>query len=151
MKNLREKAEEREKYIYMYIKETSIGSSNVNRIRHAIAKRFRGRELQIDGVDLYRSDRLAERQIEFRADRATLGGYSGAHVQPPNYSSKHAGMHTCCPEPQVSNQGESRAMYTTEDRGRIRATVDGCPPLCPSSRNCTPFLHHPVISAMITS
>lgn len=33
-------------------------------------------------------------------------------------------MHTCCPEPQVSNQGESRAMYTGEDRGRIRATVD---------------------------
>lgn len=56
-----EETKERDIRVYIYIKETSIGSSNVNRIRHAIAKRFRGRELQIDGVDLYRSDRLAVR------------------------------------------------------------------------------------------
>lgn len=56
MKNL----EERDIRVYIYKRDT-IGSSNVNRIRHAIAKRFRGRELQIDGVDLYRSDRLAVR------------------------------------------------------------------------------------------
>lgn len=37
-------------------------------------------------------------------------------------------MHTCCLEPQVSNQGESRAPCTQEDRGRIRATVDPCRP-----------------------
>ena len=68
--------------------------------------------------------------------RALLSGDWCTTYSSANYSSKHAGMHTWCHEPQVSNQGESATMYTRErksarerererERERARATGFG--------------------------
>lgn len=50
--------------------------------------------------------------------QALLSGTIPVHgVQPVNYSSKHAGTHTWCREPQVSNQDE-RDSATERERER---------------------------------